>query len=115
MNEITLVADPFGFHQDTFNGRKSTGFENKVVFSYKVERTSLDRERVPGKARGGVLFFPEFGFCTVCQPNFDIEYHALGLTLHGTSEPKYFRQGRGGGRRDDLCFTLCDHPNKQGR
>jgi hypothetical protein len=114
LNEVTVVADPVGAHQDTFNQGTRTGYENKAVFALKTSDIAPpqqgNRERVHKKARGGVLYFPDFGFCSYCEPNVDVEYHVCGRTYHCVSEPKFWRQGRGGGSTEQFCFALCDHP-----
>ena len=116
LNEITAVADPVGYHVDTFNNRMKIGFENKAVFSLDAGyvRDGKEAEQVyTTKTLGGRLAFPDFGFCSYTRPNIDVEYHVGGHTLHGGSMPKFLHQGRGGGNRGQFCFALCDHTGKK--
>lgn len=114
LNELTMLADPVGSHQDTFNGGMRTGYESKAVFAFRpaaAQQIPLGRPAVPRRVfskevRGGVMYFSEFGFCTKCRPNIDLEYHVCGMTYHSVSEPKAWEQGRGGGTRDQFCFAL---------
>ena len=110
-NENTEVCDPVGAHVDTGLGRQRCIFENKAVFCFAADEKNR-KVRVQGKAKGGVLFFLDIGLCTVCRPNVDIEYHALGRTWHCVSEPKFMCQGRGGGGKNEFCFAICDHNKK---
>tara|TARA_B100000780_G_C21060423_1_gene426183 strand:- start:346 stop:972 length:627 start_codon:yes stop_codon:yes gene_type:complete len=110
-NENTMVCDPVGGHLDTGLGRQKCIFENKAVFCMVVNETNK-KARVQGTAMGGILFFPDIGCCTVCQPNVDVEYHCLGSTWHCVSEPKFMCQGRGGGSTNEFCFAICDHPKR---